>query len=362
MGYKVSYDASFNKIDFVSISGSLSKTELNEIIKIGAMKRIQTTELLSSNTLILLNEQYYSKYPQTGFRIYGYTQSNLDLSFLKYLSNLEKLTIDCGQSIDNSFAFEYLTKLKSLMINCYLLEDFKFLEKLSDTLEQFAMETKKTSFDISALSKFKKLKVLNLSGYKKNIETLVNLTLLESLMLKGITLEDLTFLNGIKNLKSLKIHRGNTKDFSGLYGNNSITSLQIFRVTKFTDVDLIANLPHLISVELSQLAHIEHLPNLSKHKALKHISLNEMKSLTDLCQLEFVKNLESVSFSCCPSAFEPECIIPVLKNPSITECSFYTSSEKKNRQISNYIEATGKENKSNFMTVRNMLFTNRTEF
>lgn len=362
MGYSISYTASGDKINFIDLKEKLTDKELDEIIQMGVFDRIQTNDIPSRETLIALNDNYFSRFPETGFRLYSYSKKSLDLSFLKYLSNLEKLSIDYTENTDNISSLSYLKNLKSLRLNIYLLDNFSFITELSDKLEQFSLETKKNSFDISLLNRFKQLKILYLSGCKKNIESVENLPLLESLLLKGITLKSAAFLNNIKALKSLKIHWGNTENFSDLYGNTSINALQIFRITKFTDIKLLANLPNLIAAELSCLRHIDHIPDLSAHGNLKHILFDDMKSLNDLSQLEYVKNLESVSFSCCPSKFEPENILPVLRNKSIKQCSFYTRSAKKNKLISEYIKEYKKSDSSNFMTVRNFLYSNCKEF
>ena len=362
MGYSISYTASGNKINFIELEEKLTDKELDEIIAMGVFDRIQTKDIPSRETLIALNDKYFSIFPKTGFRLYSYNKKNLDLNFLKYLPNLEKLSIDYTENADNISALSCLKNLKSLRLNIHLLDNFSFITEISDGLEQFSLETKINSFDISLLNRFKQLKVLYLSGYKKNIESVVNLPLLESLLLKGITLKSTAFLNKIKTLKSLKFHWGSTEDFSDLYGNTNINALQIFRVTKFTDIRLLANLPNLVAAELSCLRHIDSILDLSAHNHLKHILFDDMKSLTNLSQLEFVKNLESVSFSCCPSKFEPENILPVLRNKSVKQCSFYTGSTKKNKMISDYIKKYQKSDISNFKTVRNILYSNCKEF
>ena len=362
MGYSISYTAAGDKINFIDLKEKLTDKELDEIIQMGIFDRIQTNDIPSRETLTALNDKYFSRFPETGFRLYSYSKKNLDLSFLKYLPNLEKFSIDYTENIDNISALSYLKNLKSLRLDVYLLDNFSFITEISDKLEQFSLETKKNSFDISLLNRFKQLKILYLSGYKKNIEFIENLPLLESLLLKGITLKSTAFLNNIKTLKSLKIHWGNTEDFSDLYGNTSIEALQIFRITKFTDIKLLANLPNLTAAEFSCLRHIDYIPNLSVHSHLKHILFDDMKSLTDLSSLEHVKNLESVSFSCCPPKFEPENILPVLRNKSVKQCSFYTGSTKKNKLISEYIKKYQKSDSSNFMTVRNILYSNCKEF
>ena len=362
MGYRIAYSGSLKeKVDYISLDGTLDSAELNALSQIGACDRIQMDEIPTQETLIALNEQYYSQFPTTGFRFYGNHSDNVDFDFLRHLPNLEKLSVEYEQSEADLSVLKHLKNLKTLRLSIGPIKDFCFLAEISDKLERLALDTKKKSLDLSILSRFKQLKALELFGFKNNIASLSALTLLEDLLLSGITLTDVSFLNDIRNLKALKIHRGNTSDFSGLYGNTSIVALDLLRIANFADINLIAQLPNLVAVELRELQHIHRFPDLSNHDNLKHISVDGMKSLLNLSALEYAKNLESVSFVCCPPKFEPDCILPVLKNPTIKQCSFYTASEKKNKQIGKCIEESGKANKSNVVTVRDMLYSNRND-
>ena len=362
MGYRVAYSVSIEgKVDYIDLHGTLSRDELDELLQIGEFDRIQFNEIPSQETLIALNEQYFSQFPTTGFRFYGKDSDNVDFDFLKYLPNLEKLSIEYEQNETDLSVLKYLKNLKKLRLSIGQIKGFDFLTEISDNLEQLSLDTKKKSLDLSKLSRFKQLKVLQLFGFKNNIESLSALPLLEDLLLSGITLTDLSFLNDISNLKRLKIYRGNTQDFSGIYGNTSIAALNLYRITNFADIDLIAKLPNLVSVELRELQHIHSFSDLSNSDNLKHLHVDGMKSLLDLSALEHAKGLESVSFVCCPPKFEPEHILPVLKNPTVKQCSFYTTSEKKNRQIKKYIEESGKANKNNVAIIRDMLYSNRND-
>lgn len=93
----------------------------------------------------------------------------------------------------------------------------------------------------------------------------------------------------------------------------------------------------------------------NKCTSLKHIYIDDMKSLTDLSTLEFLKNLKSISIFSCSPAFEPECILPVLKNPSVKQCSFDTNSKQKNEKINAYIQQHHKKNDNNAMLIRNKI-------
>lgn len=304
----------------------------------------------------LLNT-YYSKFPQTGFRIYGgISDESIDLTFLSSLTKIRKLSIGVYGTIIATETIDQLRELESLEISVGAVDSFDFIEGLPDTVKYFGCETKSKTLDLSLLSNISNLKTLRICGYKKNIESLAELPLLEDLLLKGITLDNIDFINRIQKLKLLKIQWGGINDYTALYGNAQIKGLQLFRINKLTDLTLLSQLPNLQVVELAWLRHIGCLPNLSKHKNLQHILLDDMKSLLDLSALEHIESLKTVSFSCCPSAFVPENIVPVIKNYAVEQCSFYTSSQKKNDDIARLILKSGKVNKSNFSDVRALLF------
>jgi len=348
--------------DYIDLKNDLTDKEIDEIVSIGAMDRIQANAVPSKDDLIALNKRYFSKYPKTGFRLYSLPSERQDMTNLQYLTNAEKISVDFVSDADNLEVLSLLPNLKKLWLHIYLLRDFGFLNGVTSSLSQLSLETKSTALDLSALLRFSQLKVLRLVRYKKNIDSLAGLSLLEGLTLRGITPESLDFVNELKNLRRLKIELGAKADLSDLYGNTSITALRLFRISNLGNADLIARLPNLEAVELSWLPHIGCFPDLSEHKKLRHIALDDMKTLTDLSALEHASSLESFSFSVCPRVFEPGSLLPVLRNPSVKQCSAYTSSAKRNKEMGDLIVRNGKRNENNSMIVRRLLSNNLTEF
>lgn len=351
MGY-TSYDSNY----YLSLRGRLDEKDLQEIIAIGEMDRIQADFMPHPEDLAMLNEHYYSRYPQTGLRLYALGEK-ADLSVLACMTNIQKLSIQTNRSVDHIEVLSQLLSLKKLQIYVDLLNNFDFIDDVPISIEQFALSTKSKAFDLSRLTRFTNLKVLRLIRYKKNIDALAALSELVSLNIEGVTPESLAFINTLQNLKRLKIHYGNINDFSELYGNESITALKLFRITNLADAEIIAQLPNMEAVELSWLRHIDKLPDLSEHKKLKHVLMDDMKTLTDLSGLEHCASLESFHFSVCPSIFEQEHLLPVLRNPSVRQCSVYTSSTKKNEQFRKLIKESGKINDNNNKIIRKLLYS-----
>ncbi|MDR0500879.1 MAG: hypothetical protein LBG97_06510 [Coriobacteriales bacterium] len=347
---------------FVQLTGELTDNDINEIIDLGALGRIQASFIPNDNTLAILNEKYFAKFPDTGFRIYGLGCEQADVSCLRMLGNVEVLSLDSLNDVSGLDSLAELPRLRSLQLHAYLLRDLSFLDDIAATLVKLSLDTKSTALDLSRLLRFAGLRVLRLHRYKKNIESLDGLRLVESLTLRGITPDSLTFINDMKSLRRLKIELGAKKDLSDLYGNTNITALGLFKISHLDNIELLGRLPNLAAVELIQLPHVTTFPDLSGHENLKLIRLDDMKGMCDLSNLKNAPALESFSFSCAPRTFKPDNLHPLLRNLSVKRCSVLTGSTARNEAMSKTITSYGKIDDSNYMDVRSALFGGLSEF
>jgi hypothetical protein len=388
MNYSLGLTPSGDKIEFAAIKGRLDDSDIEALVGIGAMEWIQADFMPVKEDLTRLNEAYFKRYPETGFRVYeliagdggapnpivmrniqeisaGYPETAYrlhrlnavqdDVSSLAVLSTIQKLEIETMGAANHLEVLSQLPHLKKLFLSAYMCRDFAFLKDLPNTLEYLSLETKSAALDLSELLRFHSLKSLRLCRYKKNIDRLSELVALESLTLRGVTPGSFAFVNRMASLRRLRVQLGAAADFSELDGNASIIALQLCRISNMDNVDVIAKLPYLEAALLAELPHIDALPDLSESR-LKHVLLLNMKALTDLSALEHAPALESVSIAQCPRAFESSDIMPVLRNPSVRSCSFYTSSDKRNQAINQLIAKYGKMNINNFMTTRKVIF------
>ncbi|MDR1641136.1 MAG: hypothetical protein LBT59_15700 [Clostridiales bacterium] len=337
---------------YVSLSGRLTENEIEELAAIGAMDRIEASFVPLPDDLAMLNELYFQKFPSTGLRLSGLASKNtIDLKNLSSLTYLQKLSLDGEQNVVGTEALTQLPRLKKLALNIKPLCEFNFLRNVSNGLEQLSLETKSKSLDLSILKHFKNLRAINLSIFRKGIEALCDLPLLESLTFKGSP-SSFDFLNKMPKLKRLRILRGSARDFSEIYGNKTIKVLQLVRIPHLDQINLISNLPNLETLELSQLCHITELPNLSGHNSLKHVLLEDLKSLTDLSGLEHCPNLETFDFSMCPISLPLDSLVPVLRNKHLQHCSVSTASANKNQLFSLIIDSSRKKSESGCANVR----------
>ena len=340
--------------DYISFTGELSDNDMKELVKAGQIDRIQTdSAALDKATLKKLNDKYFVSFPEVELRIY--TCGDCDIDGISLMTNLRKLSVETSASILNIEEIYSLENLKSLNLEVKSIADKDFLDKLPRGIESLGLKLASKSFDLKGITRFSELKILSLHNCSKNIESVAGLNKLERLKLHGVSLESCTFINELKSLRMLGLSGGNTENLSELYGNDRISEFYLFKQTKLNNLDILAKLPKLKVAEVSQMARVKELPDLSKSK-LEHLFLENMKGLVNLDGVEHAPCLKTITETVCPSHRLLEQLLPVMRNKVIERCAFFTSSSKKNREFEELIEQSGKLCEHNFHEVRSLIF------
>jgi hypothetical protein len=330
----------------IALSEKSGKNDITDLLKNKDLKAVQISDYISDEILSLLNERLFLNRSDVEFRVYGFHKHSLcDLSFLRRLTNVEKLRIDYIANVSNIDALMDLVRLKSLFLMIFDLTDYSILKHIDESITDLSLcvgeRTSKYNCDCEWLSKFNCLETLYIGKPKRNINSLSKIRSLRQLTLRGITIDDLSFINELQ-LEFLAIHWGAIKNFKMLCGNTSIKSIELWRVSKLSDISFLNDLPKLEQIKLEQLANVHELPLFSKLDKLKRVIVDDLKNLSNVSSLEYVKNLEKVEiysgFSITPNA-----ILPVLNNCNIKEIICYTGSNKKNREISELCLNAGKK-------------------
>ena len=340
--------------DYISFTGELSDNDMKELVKAGQIDRIQTNSAaLDRATLKKLNDKYFASFPNVELRIY--TSGDCDIDGISLMTNLRKLSVETSASILNIEDIYSLENLKSLNLEVKSIADKDFLDKLPRGIESLGLKLASKSFDLKGITRFSELKILSLHNCSKNIESVAGLNKLERLKLHGISLESCAFINETKSLRMLGLSGGNTKNLTELYENDRISELYLFKQTKMENLDILAKLPKLKVAEVSQMARVKELPDLSKSK-LEHIFLENMKGLVNFDGIEYARQLKTITEVVCPTHREIKQLLPVMRNKAIERCAFFTSSSKKNREFEELIEQSGKLCEHNFQEVRSLIF------
>lgn len=171
--------------DRIDFRGKLTTGEIKQIVRNGGVDTLQTDTLpLDISTLQRLNEEYFAKYPHTELRIYTY--GSCDLSLLKAMDKVRKLSVEASSGILGIDAIYQLPALRHLCVETPKIEDEDFLVKIPASLESLDLDIAAKSFDLKPLTRFTELKILGLHKCKKNIEAISELKQLQSLKLHGL--------------------------------------------------------------------------------------------------------------------------------------------------------------------------------
>jgi hypothetical protein len=234
---------------------------------------VQFSSLPAEDDLVRL-AAWFDQYPEMTLRAYGsYDGSIRDLEWLRFFPTLRRFDVDA--------VWEHLQSLDGL-------------RHLPEDVDELMIGWTKRKLDLGVLDRFRGLKSLYLEGQTKGIEVLSRLTALEELTLRSITLPDLSLLLPLRNLRSLDIKLGGTKDLALLPRIGELRYLELWLIKGLTDISAVGELPQLRYLFLQALRQVERLPDLSRCVELKRVHLETMKGLRDLSPLTTAPAIEEV--------------------------------------------------------------------
>jgi internalin A len=176
----------------------------------------------------------------------------------------------------------YFPKLRRLHIALYKLEDVSGFSAVAGNLEELTFGKTKRTFSLRCLEPMKQLRSLFLVGHKKDIAVVSGRTGLTNLGLSGITLPNLSLLLPLQALRSFQLFLGGTVNLSHLSRLPALDDLALMRITKLSDLGILADLVGLTKLKLDWMRNVTSLPSLARHPRLEDVTLNTMKGLTDL--------------------------------------------------------------------------------
>ena len=130
----------------------------------------------------------------------------------------------------------------SIDLRYHALTSTDGLRYLSDDLEELGLGATKRRLDLAPLGRFTRLRRLGLEGHTKNIEVLSVLTYLEDLLLRSITLPNLSLLSPLRHLPRLTVKLGGTRDLGPIAEIGRIEYLEIWMVRGLSDLTPIAEM------------------------------------------------------------------------------------------------------------------------
>jgi hypothetical protein len=192
-------------------------------------------------------------------QLYVYFDASRDLNFLRYFPNLRRLHVAL-----------------------YNLEDVTGLSVVAHSLQELTFGKTKRTFSLRFLEAMPQLRLLFLVGHKKDVSVVGGLTDLTSLGLSGVTLPDLSLLLPLKALRALQLFLGGTANLSHLPRLPALEDLSLMRITKVSDLGVLADLVGLTKLQLDWMRNVASLRSLAGLTRLEDVTLGTMKGLTDL--------------------------------------------------------------------------------
>ena len=252
---------------------------------------------------------FMADYPRVRLRVYGnYDGSITDLEFLRFFPMLRRFAVDAA----------------------YELPSLDGIGHLSDDLEELLIgRTRSKRFSLRTVAKFGKLRTLYLEGQQQEFDAVGDLTSLEDVTLRSITLTDLSALLPLTKLSSLDIKLGGTRDIGLLPRIGRLEHLELWMVRGMDDVSPLAEIATLQSVLLQALKNVTRLPSFARSPSLRGLALDTMKGVTNLSPLAEAPGLEALGLiQMCH--LRPEDLRPFVGHPTLKRVTYGLCSDKKN--------------------------------
>jgi len=254
--------------------------------------------------------KFMRDYPNVTLRAYGFYSIPCDLRFLRHFGSLRRFRVDVTG-----------------------LEDLSGLEYLSPDLEYFGFGlTVKKTHSLAFLERFSRLKSLFIEGHHKDIDVLAKLTTLEDVILRSITLPDLSLLTPMTQLRSLNLKLGGTRDISLLPEVGRLRYFEAWLVRGLSDLSAVAEVPTLQFLFLQALKQVESLPSFATLPVLRRVVLDTMKGLTDLQPVADAPVLEELAVYAMPQ-LTPEAFAPFVGHPTLKQSNIGLGSVRRNAAV-----------------------------
>ena len=205
-----------------------------------------------------------------------------------------------GRASQDLDFLQHFPTLKRLQVALYELEGIDGLAHVAGALEEFTFGQTKKTFSLSFLKQLSRLRALFLAGHKRDFAAIAGSPAITRLGLSMITLPDLSPILPLGNLAELSLLLGGTRDISLLPRFAKLEKLMLMRITKMSDLGVLADLRGLKALHLDWMRNVTSLPSLAPLARLSRVKLDTMKGLTDLSAVAAAPALEELSITNMP--------------------------------------------------------------
>ncbi|WP_129716052.1 hypothetical protein [Pedobacter sp. SYP-B3415] len=324
------------------VSKGFKKEDLRPLANDPITSSIQFSSPLDEQEIGLLDDVIFSQRPDIALRVYGHYLEECNLSFLRQMPSLRKVSADC---LRNAKEIEVVTELKNLEtlgVGIFELDNFDFLYEINPNLKQLYLhQTRSKKPKIDAIARFVNLEELYLEAQSKGIDAVNSLKKLKEITLRSISTPNLNFLSGLKELWSVDVKLGGIKDFNALKSLPNLKYLELWQVRELSDITFISDLTALQHLFIQSLPNIKELPDFNKLNKLKRLELENLKGLNKVDSLRTASSLTEFIYTMAQNQ-EPENLLPVLENKSVRSVFCMFGSDKKNNRFKELADNFGK--------------------
>ena len=320
----------------------LTHEEVRDLATNPNLRTVQTARPVSSETWELLNQNLFALRPDVELRVYGFYSSTCDLSFLRGMSNVCRLSADCLRRAVGIEHLAALENLEELHVDVFSLQNFDFLSFLPSGLKSLTLgPTKSKKPHLKGLGRFHSLRKLCLAGQQNGIAVVADLQGLEQVRLRGISTPDLDYVSSLPRLWSLDILLGSVRNLSAISGKESVKYLGLCRIRELSDISVISSLAGLQCLDLRELRNVTDIPDLSRLAKLRKVVLDHMKGLKDVSAIGKAPALEEF-LHIAAQGFLPKPYWDLLNKPSLKQAHVGFCSKRKNEEFEALIRQSGR--------------------
>jgi hypothetical protein len=250
----------------------------------------------------------------------------------RFIADYPSVKLRAWGGVSSLDFLQHFRAARRFQADLWNLDSWDGLQYLPPELESLTLGRTKKSLSLRILQRFSNLTQLFLEGHVKDISVLSDLTSIQDLTLRSITLSDLSVLLGMKRLWSLDLKLGGTKDLRLLPQLESLKHLELWMVRGLDNLDPIASLGNLQFLTLQALRQVEALPAFDSLTKLRRVILETMKGLRDIRPLASAPSLEEL-LVIDMGHMQPDDFRPLVGRRHLRYVSIGLGSRKKNEAV-----------------------------
>lgn len=231
-------------------------------------------------------------------RFYDHFGEVFDGNCVHIFPETQSLHLGGLSEVENLDAAFTLPHLKRLCLACYWLKDRKLLTHLNfDQLTELVIDQTDTkALDLAPLAQAHKLKRLYLASHHKNIDELSALSSLEKFTLSAKTGLDLSFINGMTNLRTLNFNLGGTRSIADI-ALPKLEDIAFSMTRNLSELGDMQRFPKLRRLFMQDQQQIESAQFGAGNSALEHLWFYNCGKLTNISGLDQCGNLKSLRWT-----------------------------------------------------------------